>query len=246
MSARAAKLHVYKCSISSIDLYMQCVLPLLVMKALNRINLPPPPFLGQIPRCYDPSCLNDNRTAYKQGSGCTDYCTRDGQIEQILKSCTLPPPPPPPPPPPLLPPHTVEVFTPGELGYPCIRIPSILLSGDGLTLNAFAECRNFTGDGCEPHAVGGTSELRNANRDICQKQSTDNGTSWSPLKVIVRAVSLVCPIASFVCGLANPPRVLGCVVVCLNHQYESSIIVHFPLLINCLLTYAVRICVYWM
>ena len=42
MSARTTKLHVYKCSISAIDLYMQCVLPLLVMKALNRINLPPP------------------------------------------------------------------------------------------------------------------------------------------------------------------------------------------------------------
>jgi hypothetical protein len=33
----------------------------------------------------------------------------------------------------------VDVFTPGELGYPCIRIPSILLAGDNRTLLAFAE-----------------------------------------------------------------------------------------------------------
>lgn len=33
----------------------------------------------------------------------------------------------------------VPVFTPGEGGYPCIRIPSILLSNDGHTLLAFAE-----------------------------------------------------------------------------------------------------------
>ena len=77
----------------------------------------------------------------------------------------------------------------GELGYPCIRIPSIQIAGDGLTLNAFAECRNFTGDGCEPYAAAGL-ELRNANRDICQKQSKDNGTTWSALKVIVRVCTL--------------------------------------------------------
>lgn len=35
----------------------------------------------------------------------------------------------------------VDVFTPGELGYPCIRIPSILLAGDNTTLFAFAEVR---------------------------------------------------------------------------------------------------------
>lgn len=33
----------------------------------------------------------------------------------------------------------VPVFTPGEMGYPCIRIPSILLGPGGVTLHAFAE-----------------------------------------------------------------------------------------------------------
>lgn len=45
----------------------------------------------------------------------------------------------------------VPVFTPGEAGYPCIRIPSMVLAPDDSTLIAYAECRNWTGDGCEPH-----------------------------------------------------------------------------------------------
>ena len=62
-------------------------------------------------------------------------------------------------------------------GYPCIRIPSILLAGDNRTLNAFAECRRVTGDGCSPlhfHSMPGGS------RDICQKQSTDGGKTVLP------------------------------------------------------------------
>ena len=46
-----------------------------------------------------------------------------------------------------MPPLHLQVFVPGEAGYPCIRIPSLVLAGDGKTLNALAECRNFTGDG---------------------------------------------------------------------------------------------------
>jgi hypothetical protein len=34
----------------------------------------------------------------------------------------------------------VDVFTPGELGYPCIRIPSILLAGDNRTLLPLPRC----------------------------------------------------------------------------------------------------------
>ena len=54
-------------------------------------------------RCYSPSCLNLDHTAYLQGSGCSQYCTRDHEIKQILSTCKLPPapsPPPSPPPPP--------------------------------------------------------------------------------------------------------------------------------------------------
>jgi sialidase-1 len=88
----------------------------------------------------------------------------------------------------------VPVFTPGELDYPCIRIPSLLLVNDN-TLLAFAEvsdcqccrsqtkCRNWTGDGCEPH----TKPVHtNNNRDLCMKTSQDGGRTWGPLRVILR------------------------------------------------------------
>lgn len=46
---------------------------------------------------------------------------------------------------------TTPVFIHGEGGYPCIRIPAIIKTGSGKLL-AFAECRTYTGDGCEPNS----------------------------------------------------------------------------------------------
>ena len=143
-------------------------------------------------RCYSLKSLNANHTAYKQG---TAYCTRNSEILAILKTCKLPPPAPPPAPPaPRVFSNATEVFTPGEGGYPCIRIPSIALAGDGTTLNAFAECRTTTGDGCNPLQVrrapnpdpAAHNSNRTPNRDICQKQSHDGGATWGPLHVIAR------------------------------------------------------------
>lgn len=116
-------------------------------------------------RCYSPTTLTANHSAYKSG---TDFCTRDAQILQILRTCKLPPRPPPP-----VYSNATEVFVPGEGGYPCIRIPSIALAGDNQTLNAFAECRRRTGDGCEP--LDPVKPSPGASRDICQKQSSDGG-----------------------------------------------------------------------
>lgn len=45
--------------------------------------------------------------------------------------------------------YTTPVFIHGEGGYPCIRIPAIVQVKSGKLL-AFAECRTFTGDGCNP------------------------------------------------------------------------------------------------
>eukprot|EP00038_Savillea_parva_P011514 m.198036 g.198036 ORF g.198036 m.198036 type:complete len:464 (-) comp20324_c0_seq1:39-1430(-) len=140
-------------------------------------------------RCYNAKCLNANHTAYLKGSNCTAYCTRDTQMKQILASCKLPPAPPPP-----VYANATEVFTPGELGYPCIRIPSISLAGDNMTLNAFAECRNWTGDGCYPTS-GPPSQ--GENRDICMKSSVDAGKTWSPLRVIARNGAQGSPVYDF-------------------------------------------------
>lgn len=45
--------------------------------------------------------------------------------------------------------YTTPVFIHGEGGYPCLRIPAIVQTKSGKLL-AFAECRTFTGDGCNP------------------------------------------------------------------------------------------------
>ena len=77
----------------------------------------------------------------------------------------------------------VSVFTPGEGGYPCIRIPAIAATNDG-TLVAFAECRAWIGDGCQPHNMDYTLSQISDNvnqRWICQKISNDNGATWSNL-----------------------------------------------------------------
>ncbi len=62
-------------------------------------------------------------------------------------------------------------------------MPAISSTSDG-TLIAFAECRNYIGDGCIPNNNSLTPQNYNDdsnNRWICQKTSTDNGQTWSNL-----------------------------------------------------------------
>eukprot|EP01084_Bolivina_argentea_P265730 450538_1 len=78
----------------------------------------------------------------------------------------------------------VTVFSPGEGGYPCIRVPAIVSTNNG-TLIAFAECRKYTGDGCVPNnkitaSINDITDDSN-NRWICQKISHNNGQTWSDL-----------------------------------------------------------------
>lgn len=81
-------------------------------------------------------------------------------------------------------PNTTVVFTHGEGGYPCIRIPAIV-NARGVLI-AFAECRRQTGDGCEPLAVqSAVGAGGNATHDICFKRSMDGGATWSALRVAV-------------------------------------------------------------
>ncbi|CAF1010531.1 unnamed protein product [Adineta steineri] len=69
----------------------------------------------------------------------------------------------------------VIVFTRGEAGYFCIKIPSILTTATG-TLLAFGEARLFD--------CGDTTQI-----DIVYKRSLDNGKTWSNLQVLYRGNS---------------------------------------------------------
>lgn len=65
------------------------------------------------------------------------------------------------------------VFTAGEMGYYCFRIPSLLFTSQG-TLLAFAEGRGQHTKSCNDHG----------DVHIVLKRSTDYGHTWSNLTVI--------------------------------------------------------------
>jgi hypothetical protein len=75
-----------------------------------------------------------------------------------------------------------SVFPSGIGGFPCVRVPSLLAIPGGPLL-AFAECRSFTGDGCEPRHR--PSENRSSSdikdRVVCMRSSSDAGSTWGPL-----------------------------------------------------------------
>lgn len=116
-------------------------------------------------RCYGASSLDPTHSKYVSGS---NYCTRPAQLLEVQGNCarginT-----------------TYDVFVNGEGGYPCIRIPSIVrVPGTG-ELVAFAECREWVGDGCGP--LNGSTHSRRV--DVCTKRSADNGRTWTPLVVV--------------------------------------------------------------
>ena len=118
-------------------------------------------------RCYSPTALNANHTAYKSGP---DYCSENDKILQILKTCTLPPAPPPP--------VGTAVFQPGmKVGSTgetihTFRIPSLLRVGQTDTLLAFAEGRKFAESDYGPKA-------------LCMRSSPDLGKTFGPLVALV-------------------------------------------------------------
>eukprot|EP01064_Diplonema_japonicum_P035167 TRINITY_DN7539_c0_g1_i1.p1 TRINITY_DN7539_c0_g1~~TRINITY_DN7539_c0_g1_i1.p1 ORF type:complete len:455 (+),score=81.24 TRINITY_DN7539_c0_g1_i1:49-1365(+) len=134
-------------------------------------------------RCYANSSLSPDKSHYTGGH---DYCSRSEELASQLKACQAT--------------NTtfVEVFTPYEGGYPCIRIPAIVsIPTMNNRLLAFAECRNWTGDGCEPTTPNThPPTVKNNNRDLCTKHSDDNGATWSNLVVIARGAMEPTPVWS--------------------------------------------------
>jgi hypothetical protein len=124
-------------------------------------------------RCYSAACLVANHSAYRHGSGCTEYCSRDKQITEILATCRLPPSPPPPP-------STnrsfaVDLFTYNEGTASCYRIPSLVALPDGRLL-AFVAARHYVGDGCQPLH---TKQHQNGRVYHGYKLSSDRGDTWT-------------------------------------------------------------------
>ena len=78
----------------------------------------------------------------------------------------------------------VTVFHSGIGGFPCVRVPS-LVAVPGVVLLAFAECRHFVGDSCEPADKRRWNSTDKQSRVICLRRSFDNGTTWGPLNVNV-------------------------------------------------------------
>jgi sialidase-1 len=74
----------------------------------------------------------------------------------------------------------VDIFTHGESGFLCWRVPSVVLARSSGRLFAFAEARNYSGDGC---SIGGVPPSQGA-RSLGLKTSTDGGTSWSSARIV--------------------------------------------------------------
>lgn len=92
----------------------------------------------------------------------------------------------------------VPVFHHGmDDAFPCYRVPS-LLAVPGVLL-AFAECRRFVGDSCEPTNRRRWNNTDTEDRVICARRSIDNGATWGPLdtKISGAAWHAAYPTASY-------------------------------------------------
>jgi len=90
----------------------------------------------------------------------------------------------------------VDIFVHGEAGFPCWRVPAVVLAPPTGLLFAFAEARNGSGgDGCIPHTPAGLACLTNAStmhhcnmnpgpRSLALKTSSDAGKTWGNLRIV--------------------------------------------------------------
>ena len=110
-----------------------------------------------------------------------------------------PPPPPAPPTVRQLVNVSATIFAFGELGFPCWRVPAVVLAPSSGRLFAFAEARNYSGDGCYPHSPAGLACLAHHDaspgtpppplceegpRSLALKTSTDGGQTWGSATIV--------------------------------------------------------------
>ena len=79
----------------------------------------------------------------------------------------------------------VDIFVHGDGGFPCWRVPAVVMAASSGRLFAFAEARNYSGDGCEPDGLkSNMSHPNEGPRSLALKTSTDSGHSWHGLRVV--------------------------------------------------------------
>ena len=71
------------------------------------------------------------------------------------------------------------IWTFQQDGYPCYRVPNVI--NTGVALLAFAEARNWTGDGCIPPNF---PNMPDGHRDLVMKVSRDRGRTWGPQQLM--------------------------------------------------------------
>lgn len=84
-------------------------------------------------------------------------------------------------------PPMVDIFAHGDGGFPCWRVPAVVLATSTGRLFAFAEARNYSGDGCEPAGLKPNASHPNEGpRSLALKTSTDSGLSVSNFALVLQ------------------------------------------------------------
>jgi hypothetical protein len=120
---------------------------------------------------------------------CTVVVDTDNQTGTIrpISGPSVPPPPPSPVG------ERVDVFSPGDDGVPCHRIPTLVTLPDR-SLLAIVQARSWLGDNCFPATTIGKNGIEALKLDnttsIVLRKSQDGGISWGPTVVVVSGKGL--------------------------------------------------------